>query len=116
MNKRKKEEYGIFPPYIDAYIKSYGNPINFADFSEKMKCHAQSWGEQSIGSTVLRCLESQQEPEILKDTKDRVIVCIGWFGEKSYACVVDHDNQAEKYWFKKLEVIEFNWPGEWDVT
>lgn len=108
----KKCEYGIFPPCIDAYRKSFGEySMTFKEFCDAMKGHALSFGEQSIGATLL------QTGQIPYFNEDRVIVCLGWFGEKgSYVVTAPLKTEAGTYWFEYFEVVQHNWPSEWDVT
>ncbi len=113
MSGKKKQQFGIFPPCVDAYIKSYDDRdgITFRDFGEHMKSHASQWGEQAIGATLF------QTGKVPMTEDGKAIVCIGWYGDRgSFAVTAPLQCEQGSYWFEKLEVIPFEWPGEWDAT
>ena len=103
----------VYPPYIDAYqISNWSgddeNGWTFHEFCEKLKSHAIDWGTLSIGEQFLR--EKQ-----IKEINGLSVWCCGFWNKKSYVLI------GSKGWYYsppegEFEIIEYNYPEEWDVT
>lgn len=113
--------YKTFPPYIDAYninydeISSKGTKKDeqFEEFKSALKNTAYMWGEKAVGMHVLK------NGEPLK-INDKFVLAIGWFGVgkdnkfklKKYVLISNGDIYKDN----NLEIMQYNYPIEWDVT
>lgn len=112
-------------PYIDAYSHaewvsssrdaagSRGRhlAIDFEDFEKRMRSQAMSWGEQGLGTA----LTSGRAIPVTDD--GRYVYAIGVWDDK-YWVAAGVPSQKDPYWWEDsvMEVVEFVWPNEWDVT
>lgn len=107
-------------PYIDAYSHAEwvsSSPgasngrylgISFEEFKQKMLSQTLSWGEQGIGNAVAT------GKDIPRTHTGRLIYAIGtWDGKSWVACGYP---SKLPYWWEVIEVIEYDWDKEWDVT
>lgn len=109
------EAYFCTTPYVDAYSNHYKynhrtnsieeHPIDFFTFDLKMRQQAYSWGFEGVG----RCYVNNKK--LPMDDEGRIVLAIGRFGDRQYAYVVTPGATDEGD-----QLIEFDWPYEWDVT
>ena len=102
----KKKFFKIYPPYIDAYLISWGeeNYISFKEFKNRMVSHAMQWGEQSIGAQFLK--------GDVKLIDNKPILCCGCFGDKKYVLVA-----MGAWWVNDdYQILEYDYSGDYDVT
>lgn len=90
----------VCAPLIDAYRQQ--DDIPFKTFKLDLVAHAVEWGEAAIGRFALSGLE----PPRFNDKS--FVLAVGHFDGRSYAAVGGLDTAPR--------VVEYDWPGDWDVT
>jgi len=105
----------VTTPYVDAYeMAPYGDhvPITMDEFITKMRSQAMRWGDQGLGSALMR---GQEVPRY----NTRLVMAIGIFKDVKYAVTINppidwtlEDAQFQNQW----ELNIFEWPNSWDVT
>lgn len=109
----KTASYFITTPYIDAYDHDYegvsslgqlvthGRPkVTFEEFKQKMRAQASSWGEASVGRTML-------DGKTPAQVHDLWVLAMGRWDGKPYVMLANGD---------EYELEEYDYPYEWDVT
>lgn len=101
MARPKTADYFVSTPYVDAYTRREGTR---AEFEERLLDQSMHWGEQGLGAALLK---GEPAPETYEDGV--YVLAIGRFDETKYAAV-------QKAGTDDVEVVEFDWPYDWDVT
>ena len=93
-------EFFATTPFVDAYTRREGT---YAMFEVVLRAQAVDWGEQGLGRALVH---GEQLPEL----DDQVyVLAIGRFDGTAYAAV-------QKAGSDTIDVVEFDWPLDWDVT
>lgn len=102
----------VTTPYVDAYEHArwengHHIPIDFEEFKKKMYCQASQWGENGIGSAVLR------GNDVARTDQGNPVLAIGTWNNKLWVIIPD---PGSKWYEVEYNLVEFAWPQEWNVT